>query len=201
MCQKHFCISILIGIVLSSVTGQMAYSREIMMDGDRQKWGFDIGYGTQSGLDVTYFYEVYFCQYQYYFTLLARENWALEALAQPQFNLSSFKDSEDSPQRSGGYEYGLNAGLLIRGKIINNRINPYVFISTGPHAISGAPDRQAPGFIFSDNFFSGTSIRLNENLSLDLRYGFRHISNAGLKDPNGGINTFVVSMGIVVHSF
>ncbi len=168
------------------------------MKGNRHKWGFDFGYGTQSGLDVNYFYEVYLFQYQYYFTLLEKGKWALEIIAQPQFNLSRFKYDNDSPTINSGHEYGLNAGLLIRGNFERDLLRPYLFISTGPHHVSGAPERQTPGFIFSDNLFSGLSIRLNESFFLDLRFGFRHISNAGIKNPNGGVNTFVFNIGFLV---
>jgi len=38
---------------------------------------------------------------------------------------------------------------------------------------------------------------LNQAFYLDLRFGFRHISNAGLSNPNGGINNFVVNIGFI----
>ena len=173
------------------------YTRESSLNEERHKWGFDLGYGTQAGLDVNYFYEVYLFQYQYYFTLLGNEKWAFEFIAQPQFNLSRFENFNDSPIITRGHEYGLNAGLLIRRFFLNYLISPYLFISTGPHYVSGVPERQSPGFIFSDNFFSGLNIRLTEAFYLDLRFGFRHISNAGLNNPNGGINNFVVNIGFI----
>ena len=186
-------------IILSITACLSALPQEKPMKDGRHKWGFDLGYGFQSGLDVNYFYEVYLFQYQYYFTLAGKEKWAFEAIAQPQFNLTRFKESDDSPVITRGYECGLNAGLLLRGNLIIGRMSPYIFISTGPHYISGAPDRQSPGFIFSDNLFTGLNIGLNEAISFDLRFGFRHISNAGLEDPNGGINTFVVNIGLLMH--
>ena len=164
----------------------------------RHKWGFDLGYGTQANLNVTYFYDVYLLQYQYHFTLVAREKWALEFLAQPQFNFSRYKHPDESISIKNGYEYGLNGGFLVRGFLLEEIISPYFCISAGPHYVSGVPDRQSPGFIFSDNFFSGLSIRLNENLYLDLRFGFRHISNAGLQNPNGGINNWIGNTGILM---
>ena len=184
-------------VILSTVTGLDSYSQGSLLKGNRHKWGFDLGYGDQSGLDVDYFYEVYLFQYQYYFTLLGKEKWALEIITQPQFNLSRFNEFNDSPTITRGHEFGLNAGLLVRGIFLSDLLSPYLFISTGPHYISGVPERQSPGFIFSDNLFSGLSIRLQESFYLDLRFGFRHISNAGLKNPNGGINTFVVNIGFL----
>jgi hypothetical protein len=164
----------------------------------RHKWGFDLGYGTQANLNVNYFHEVFLLQYQYYFTLTGKEKWALEFLAQPQFNISRFKLSAESRSITNGYEYGLNGGFIFRGYLINDAFSPYILISAGPHFVSGVPDRQSPGFIFSDNFFTGLSIRLNENIYLDLRFGFRHISNAGIQNPNGGINNWVGNTGIIM---
>jgi len=163
----------------------------------RHKWGFDLGYGTQGGLDVNYYYEVYQLQYQYYFRLLGKEIWSLEFLAQPQFNISRYRENADNPEILKGHEYGLNGGFLFRLLFLDNKISPYTFISAGPHHVSGVPDRQSPGFIFSDNFFTGLQLGLSNAFYLDLRFGFRHISNAGLQNPNGGVNNWIGNVGFL----
>lgn len=191
--KKLFPVLIILVLAANLNTyGQVSLLRE------RHKWGFEFGYGEQGSLKVDYFYKVYTLQYQYYFTLLGKEKWALEFLAQPQFNISRFKETNDSETITRGHEYGLNGGFLIRGFFWEDRISPYFVISAGPHHVSGVPDRQAPGFIFSDNSFVGLNIGLMESLYLDLRFGFRHISNAGLQHPNGGINDWVGNAGFVV---
>lgn len=182
-------------IILCFSARQHLFSQETTFNGERHKWGFDLGYGDQTGLDVNYIYKIFFFQYQYYFTLTGGQKGSLEIIAQPQFNLTTFRQDMNSRSFTGGYEYGLNAGFLVRRNFRNGLLGAYLFISTGPHCISGAPDRQSPGFIFSDNFFSGLNIRLQGSLYLDLRLGFRHISNAGLKDPNGGVNSYVLCAG------
>jgi hypothetical protein len=63
--------------------------------------------------------------------------------------------------------------------------------------ISGTPERQSSGFIFSDNLFIGLDIQLIDNLYMDIRPGFRHISNLGLQDPNWGVHSFVLSGGLL----
>lgn len=185
-------LTILVFISALKIHGQESIIRE------KHKWGFEFGYGEQGDLKVDYYYKVYTLQYQYYFTLVGKEKWALEFLAQPQFNFSQFKETNGSPTITRGHEYGFNGGFLIRGFLWEDRISPYFVISAGPHHVSGVPDRQAPGFIFSDNSFFGLSIGLKESLYLDLRFGFRHISNAGLQNPNGGINNWVGNAGFVV---
>ncbi len=70
-------------------------------------------------------------------------------------------------------------------------------IGTGPHYISVETDLQAKGFIFSDNFEIGLIKNLPQLATqLHLRTRFRHISNAGLKSPNLGIDSFFVVLGI-----
>ena len=113
--------------------------------------------------------------------------------AEPQFNLvkaaSSGKDGLD-------YEYGLNLGIRNYIKI-NEGFYLYQMLGSGPHYISAEVVRQASGFIFSDNFAVGTFLRLNKrNLFLNFQYVQRHISNANLKAPNGGINFYNFVIGL-----
>ena len=75
----------------------------------------------------------------------------------------------------------------------------YGLISSGPHYVSGTPERQADGFIFSDNLLLGLNVKLFEKIYLDLRSGFRHISNAGLNHPNGGVNDLVLNGGVFIN--
>lgn len=113
--------------------------------------------------------------------------------AQPQFNL--VKAGHTKPG-SLDYEYGLNLG--IRNYI---RVNPglYLFqmLGSGPHSITARVERQSSGFIFSDNLGLGALLRLSKNnLFLNLAFVQRHISNANLKVPNGGINSFNILVGL-----
>ena len=120
-------------------------------------------------------------------------------LAQPQFNLTTYRPMDMLDNESKGYEWGLNAGVLVRKILFKDRISLYLLLSAGPHYISGAPERQSSGFIFSDNLFIGMTVKINENTHIDLRPGFRHLSNAGLTDRNGGINNVVFSGGIIFN--
>ena len=164
----------------------------------KHRIGLILGYGDQNiGLEVDYFYEVYFFQPQYYYALIDKKGWGLEILAQPQFNLTSFRPIDNEPEVLDGFEYGVNAGLLVRKNLFNKFLSFYAFISAGPHFVSGVPQRQTDGFIFSDNFFVGMNIKLNKRFQLDLRPGLRHISNAGIQNPNGGVNNSVISGGFI----
>ena len=93
-------------------------------------------------------------------------------------------------------ELGANLGL--RNYIcINPRFYLYQMIGSGPHYISAEVQRQAKGFIFSDNFAVGAFTGLKKkNLFLNLQLRYRHISNAGLKSPNGGIDSWNFLVGV-----
>lgn len=170
-----------------------------MPDDGRHKTGFIAGYGGQNpGLffdDVQYDYRVWFLQFQYYYALLKIKTWSLEAVVQPQYNITRFRINDQTGDITSGYEFGLNAGIMVMKKILKGRFSPYLLVSTGPHYVSGTPERQSSGFIFSDNLFVGMHIRASGNFYVDVRPGFRHISNAGIKEPNGGVNDFIISAG------
>jgi hypothetical protein len=71
-------------------------------------------------------------------------------------------------------------------------------LGSGPHYITADLPRQANVKIFSDNIDFGLFRQLNKNkpLFLNLQFRVRHISNAGLKLPNSGVNTLNVLVGL-----
>lgn len=94
------------------------------------------------------------------------------------------------------FEAGLNMGIRYQqplfGPIVMNAT-----IGAGPHYITLNTESQAEGFIFSDNFEIGFSwLRPNKRWGYNLRGRFRHISNAGFKYPNLGLDNFFIVFGI-----
>jgi hypothetical protein len=68
----------------------------------------------------------------------------------------------------------------------------------GPHYISVETERQAKGFIFSDNFllaYRRKFLLSREPYELSVYSGLRHISNASIKQPNGGIDNIIIGLG------
>lgn len=113
--------------------------------------------------------------------------------AEPQFN---FVKATSTPEGSIDYEFGLNLGIRNYVKI-NDGFYFYQMLGSGPHYISAEVGRQANGFIFSDNLALGTFLRLNKKgLFLNFQYVQRHISNANLKSPNGGVNSYNFVIGL-----
>jgi len=151
------------------------------------------------GLAVQYDYQVKFFQAQYYWAFVRRQTWGLDLLVQPQYNVTKFRHIDNISNEINGFELGVNVGVLIRKNIFKDFLSIYAFISSGPHYVSGTPQRQSDGFIFSDNFFIGLNMKLFKNTYLDLRPGFRHISNAGLTHTNGGLNDLVISGGVLIN--
>jgi hypothetical protein len=191
---KCFCIVFICLTVI--ISGTFAQDNE-QIERNRHKIGFISGFGGQYGLNVSYYYHIYFFQAQYYYSLIRKPSWNLEILMQPQYNITRYRAVDNMPDISNGYEFGLNAAILIRKYLAENHFSLYAFLGSGPHYVSGTPERQSSGFIFSDNFFIGLDIQLINNLYLDIRPGFRHISNLGLQNPNGGLHSFVFSSGLL----
>lgn len=185
------------GLLLLSLNG--LFAQDTLSDNAKHRAGAVVGVGNQLWLDVDYHYQVHFYQLQYYRPVLQKEKWGMEVLLQPQFNTTQFRPIDNEPLIKNGYEFGLNVGLVVRKNLMDNFISIYSLLSLGPHYVSGTPKRQADGFIFSDNVFIGINVRMYENIYLDIRPGFRHISNAGLKRPNGGVNNSLLSAGILVN--
>ena len=92
------------------------------------------------------------------------------------------------------YEYGLNIGFTFGFQLATNTVLSYT-IGSGPHYISSDLERQAKGFIFSDNMY--ITLRRNYNgLDIGVFSGMRHISNADLELPNDGVNNILIGVTI-----
>ena len=194
--MRRMCLFLVILVHLSIISNSYAQGEEPVKK--QHKIGFNYGYGSQFAINVNYTYKVRLFQLQYYYPLLTRKNVSLEFTSQPQFNLSYYNDTPNSATFYRGYEFGLNEGFLARRYFLKKSMSLYSLLGTGPHYVSGVPERQTPGFIFADYLYLGTSIKVTKKAFLDFRAGIRHISNAKLRLPNGGINNFVTNIGFYV---
>jgi hypothetical protein len=123
--------------------------------------------------------------------------------AEPQFNLVKTNTTKDG---SLDYEFGLNLGLRNYFRI-GEQTFMYLMLGSGPHYVSAEMERQANGFIFSDNLAAGCFLPFSKvqnkkyahpasRVCLNLQFGVRHISNANLKLPNRGVNAYVFRIGL-----
>ena len=166
--------------------------------------GLIIGSGSEKlgnivDLGFDYKYRVKFHKLQYNYTFWERRTWSLDAVGILQLNTSKYLNTASESNYKQGYELGFNVGVALRKRIYKDYLSCYALLSTGPHYISGAPARQIDGFIFSDNLFIGFDIKLVDNIYLNIRPGFRHISNAETRHPNLGVNSFALTGGIIIN--
>ncbi|MBI4633158.1 MAG: acyloxyacyl hydrolase [Deltaproteobacteria bacterium] len=110
----------------------------------------------------------------------------LSFIIEPQFN-PVFDPETD-------FEAGVGIGLQYRYPL-TKKLSAYVLGVTGPHYISAAIQDQANGFIFSSAAGVGVYFFLTEDSALNVGYRFRHLSNAGIEHPNGGIDTHFAVIG------
>ncbi len=92
-------------------------------------------------------------------------------------------------------EFGLGVGLQYRYPI-TTFFSLYVNASTGPYCVSVDTTDQADGFIFSNHVGAGAYFFVNKSTAVHAGYRFRHMSNAGTREPNGGIDSHFGVIGI-----
>lgn len=93
------------------------------------------------------------------------------------------------------FEMGINLGL----KYVfweSDKIMLAAAIGAGPHYLSLETSLQHKGFLFSDNIELAYYQLLNKDMGMHFKTRFRHLSNANLKKPNLGIDTFFLVVGV-----
>ncbi|MDB5227331.1 MAG: hypothetical protein JWN78_1524 [Bacteroidota bacterium] len=95
-----------------------------------------------------------------------------------------------------GMEAGLNGAIILCFAVKASNILS-IQAGSGPHYFSYPTSRQAKGFIFANNFLLEYRRRIgSKKIELNFNCGFRHISNASTKQPNGGVNNIIVGFGV-----
>ncbi len=59
--------------------------------------------------------------------------------------------------------------------------------SVGPHYMTLNTADQSQGFLFADTIGLGLNVSISRGSAIDINYRFRHLSNAGIREPNYGI--------------
>jgi hypothetical protein len=198
----------LVGVLLLS---SIAYSQS---DQGRfsQRIGIHFGQGTQQSFPFhskSYTYDNRYVKFTYYQTLSKphrKLQWGIAL--EPSLYLTD--QSENAPLPQGVFtqereyvrvdhqitEYVLNLGIQLTYPI-GKRIDTYFLGGVGPMLIEGDTRRQRKGFAFSDILALGI-LYSSKNYVVDFRYGLRHISNAGLAQPNRGYNSANFEIGIAL---
>ena len=204
---NRICRYILISLALNSIFLNNYYAQTDLQETSKNKIGFSIGYGDQEikilglGVDlkVDYSYEIFFAQFHYVHSILNNYPWEIALVLQTEYGITYYKPNKNFQVNLRSQEIGMGAGVIFSYNLVDDLLNTYFLVSTGPHYSQKSPDRQVSGFMFNSNLDIGVIIYMQNNLSFDLRTGFRHLSNANLKIPNGGINNWIISFGILYN--
>ena len=108
-----------------------------------------------------------------------------------EFQIEPFLNPVLSPDSN--LELGVNF-LVKYGFPLSENLIPYIKFGAGPAYITQHTREQSTQFNFVDSAGAGFSWYLNKEISIDLEYRYRHLSNASVDKPNNGIdaNTFLV---------
>jgi len=124
-----------------------------------------------------------------WFPSLANNRGVLTAFLEPQFNPVF------------GHETSIEAGAGIGLKYrypLSDIFSVYGLFSTGILFITGDTVDQADGFNFSHTVGVGMNIYIMPGAALDLGFRVRHVSNADLREPNCGIDTYFGTIGFMI---
>ena len=88
------------------------------------------------------------------------------------------------------FEVGLNIAFVFGFAIGDNNIFS-INLGSGPQYITADLERQATGYIFSDNLNFSFRHKFN-TMEAGITAGIRHISNAGFEEPNLGVEDIVI---------
>lgn len=155
--------------------------------------GFVAGYGTGSVAEGNYEPVLLIwhigSDLKNFFPVLENHKGTLSAYLEPQFNPVFERETD--------IEFGIGIGLKYMYPL-TDVVSLYIHGSVGPHYISVDTSDQTNGFIFSDTIGAGLSFFLTRESAVNVGYRFRHMSNAGIEKPNGGIDNHFCTIGYSV---
>lgn len=124
-----------------------------------------------------------------WFPSLANNRGVLTAFLEPQVNPVFGYDTS--------FEAGASIGLKYRYPLTDT-LSVYGLLSTGFLFITGDTVDQADGFNFSHAAGVGVNVHIMPGAVLDLGFRVRHVSNADIRDPNCGIDTYFGTVGFMI---
>ena len=116
-------------------------------------------------------------------------------------DLSRLKGAKDLAENSFGKVIGLSAQLelgLINFKKVSLNFYPSIGLAYTNKSYFNHPNNIILGTNINYNLSAniGLEIPANQNNAVLLGFGFYHLSNGGMKIPNGGLNTVQVYLGL-----
>lgn len=124
-----------------------------------------------------------------WFPSLKDHRGTLSLFFEPQFNLVFGQEFE--------IEGGVGIGLKYRYPV-HEAVSVYGLVAAGPLFITARTVDQANGFNFSDTLGVGINVHIMPGAALDLGFRVRHVSNADIREPNCGIDTYFGTIGFMI---
>ena len=175
------------------------------------------GKGSQDNFPISsedYKYDLEYYKLQIHYPLKIKNKWRYEFIFEPSIYFADHQllNIYYIPEENGGdylerrnrfsqprtiTEYVVNIGLLFRFFPFDH-LSTYGMGSIGPMISDKETERMAKGFAFSDILAFGITVHL-DRIGLDLRYVFRHVSNANIQHPNQGHNSSNIEAGILLQ--
>jgi len=91
-------------------------------------------------------------------------------------------------------EFGL-AFLIKYGFPFTEKLYPFIEVGTGPYYITWSTNTQSTQFNFDSQGGLGLLYFFENHWAANAALRFRHVSNAAIKQPNGGIESLVYLLG------
>lgn len=178
------------------------------IDKSKLRYGIMYGWADQSPFkEADYSWEVNQIKFQLNYPIKEGRKFIYEATVEPQVNFVKYRLFDRSLNRPASapretadenhlMEFGLSLGGIARYPVSKNW-SFYGMVSFGTFYLANRNERVAEGIAFASQGTLGVRVRIFKHTYLDIRSGMRHLSNAGLQKPNGGINTFHVESGFL----
>jgi len=185
------------------------FSLGLAQNNNKLTLGFSYGFGSELN-NNDYEFSNQFYKAEFHYLLKKKKSFKYEFILEPELNNARHKlinpdfISMDDPKYQEKWDrfsngvsinqYIVNLGILVR-KPIFNLMSIYFLGSAGPMIVDTETERQAKGFSFSHNLAIGLSVQFNQ-IIVDIRPAFRHVSNARINTPNKGYNTTNIQFGV-----
>lgn len=159
--------------------------------------GFSVAYGGQELLTVKYSHQTYIFKGQLQQVIFKPKPFGLNLSLSPQYGRHRYRPVDSFPDYQSSYEYGIELGLALSYRRPSAPTEWLLAFRAGPQFARGLPSRQAAGFVLGSGFVAGLNYWWQSDVALSFRTGFRHWSNAGLTQPNGGIDHVLLELGFL----
>ncbi|NDC77364.1 MAG: hypothetical protein EBZ67_05775 [Chitinophagia bacterium] len=179
---------------LLSVTGLRAQG--LKGSASMARWDIGLAIGGQALMRVDYRYRIIVLAPEWRVRLRQSGRWRWEGMVQPMLVRVVGWTDDARPTDGHPWESGLSGGLLLGRAVGGGRLFPYIGSAFGLHYLWLSVPRQSRGPAFCSQLYGGVRVSQAGRWALDVRAGFRHVSNAGMSSPNGGINDCMFRLGV-----